>query len=199
MRVSRVAAAESKARVVEKASRMLRERGVEAASIAEVMHAAGMTHGGFYKHFGSKDELARAAVRFAFEEIIERFDRRKAAEGAAAAVAAYIDDYLSAAHIAHSGFGCPVAALGAEAARYDDELRAEFIAGSERLIQRLAEPAATEPHGDGKRARAAAIRTLTQLVGAAVIARAVGQGALQDEILAACTERQEGRAGGAAE
>lgn len=193
MRVSRVAAAESKGRVVEKASRMLLERGVEAASIAEVMHAAGMTHGGFYKHFGSKDELARAAVRFAFDEIVERFDRRKAADGAAAAVAAYVDDYLSAAHIAHSGFGCPVAALGAEAARRNDELRAEFIAGAGRLIECLSEPAATERHGDGKRARAAAIRTLTQLVGAVVVARAVGQGALQNEIRAACAERPDRR------
>ncbi len=194
MRVSRTAAVESKARVVAAASQMVRERGVEAASIADVMHAAGMTHGGFYKHFGSKDELARAAVRFAFDEIVERFDRREAAAGADAAVAAYVQDYLSAAHVAHSGAGCPVAALGAEAGRHGDELRAEFIDGAERLIERLSAPAGTGRRGDRQRARAAAILTLTQLVGAVVVARAIGDGSLQGEILDACADGLDKRA-----
>jgi TetR/AcrR family transcriptional repressor of nem operon len=167
---------------------MLRERGLEAASIADVMHEAGMTHGGFYKHFKSKNDLVRAAVRFAFDEIIERFDRREATGGRDDALAAYVEEYLSLAHIAHSGAGCPVAALGADAGRNSIWLSAEFIDGAEKLIQRIGQAGEAASEGAEHHARAAAIRTLTQLVGAVVVARAVGPGRLRDELLAACAD-----------
>lgn len=184
MRVSREAAAESKSRVVRTASKMIRERGVDAASIADVMQASGMTHGGFYKHFDSKNDVVRAAVRFAFDDIVERFDRRMAEKGEAAAVAAYVAEYLSQGHIAEPGIGCPVAALGADAGRHSDWLSGEFAAGAEALIERVSKATGNSSR-DKRSQRAAAIRTLTQLVGAVVIARAVGPGRLRDEILAA--------------
>jgi TetR/AcrR family transcriptional repressor of nem operon len=184
MRVSREAAAESKSRVVRTASKMLRERGVDAASIADVMQASGMTHGGFYKHFESKNDVVRAAVRLAFDEIVGRFDRRKAENGEAAAVSAYVAEYLSKEHVAQPGLGCPVAALGADAGRHSDWLGPTFAAGAEDLIERVVD-AAGPSSGDPQGARSAAIRKLTQLVGAVVVARAVGAGPLQDEILAA--------------
>jgi TetR/AcrR family transcriptional repressor of nem operon len=187
MRVSREVAAESRSRVVRAASKMLRERGVDAASIADVMQASGMTHGGFYKHFESKNDLVRAAIRFAFDDIAGRFDGRKAENGEAAAVAAYVAEYISKVHVAEPGFGCPVAALGADAGRHSDWLGEEFAAGAEKLIERISK--ATEKSGRNKqRARSAAIRTLTQLVGAVVVARAFGPGRLQDEVLAACAD-----------
>jgi TetR/AcrR family transcriptional repressor of nem operon len=167
---------------------MLRERGLEAASIADVMHAAGMTHGGFYKHFKSKKELVGAAVRFAFDEIIERFACREATGGRDAALAAYAEEYLSAAHIAHAGAGCPVAALGADAGRNNSCLSAEFIDGTEKLIRRIGQTGEAASDDDEQHARAAAIRTLTQLVGVVVVARAVGPGRLRDELLAACAD-----------
>jgi TetR/AcrR family transcriptional repressor of nem operon len=188
MRVSREAAAETKARVVEVASRMLRERGLDAASIADIMHAAGMTHGGFYKHFKSKNDLVCEAVRFAFDEITKRFDRREATSGRDAALAGYVEEYLSAAHIAHAGAGCPVAALGADAGRNSGWLGAEFSDGTEQLIRRIGQTGEAASDDDEHHGRAAAIRTLTQLVGAVVVARAVGPGRLRDELLAACAD-----------
>jgi len=174
MRKSREATAESKRRIVEAAATMARERGLEATVVADVMRAAGMTHGGFYKHFASKDDLAAAAVRRAFDEVLERFDRRASRDGPPAAVAAYRRDYLAPSHIDDPGRGCPIAALGPEAFRHADTLGSEFAAGAEALVARCA--------GD----RAAAIRDLVMLVGAVVVARAVGPGALREKILAAC-------------
>jgi len=174
MRMSRDATAQSKRRIVEVASTMARERGWEATAIADVMSAAGMTHGGFYKHFASKDDLAAAAVRRAFADVVERFDRRASRDGGPAAIAAYRRDYLSPSHVDDPGRGCPIAALGPDAFRHADALASEFAAGAEALIARCA--------GDST----AAIRDLVMLVGAVVVARAVGPGALREKILAAC-------------
>lgn len=179
MRKSKEAAAESRRRIVDAAARMLRVRGVEATSVADLMHAAGMTHGGFYKHFSSKDELADLAAREAFREITDRFDERERREGREAAQAAYLADYLSPGHVERPEVGCPVAAFGADAGRRPDALAAAFVDGVETLIAR----AAVE---EGDAGRAEAIRRLATAVGAVVAARAVGKGPLRDEILAAC-------------
>ena len=165
MRMSREATAGSKARIVAAAAKLLRERGIEGASVADVMHEAGMTHGGFYKHFESKEALAEAAMRSVFRDTAGRFDAREAEAGWPAAVQAYVDDYLSQRHIENPGLGCPVAAIGADAGRRPETLSPAFAEGAE--------------------ARAQAIRRLTMLVGAVVVARAVGPGALREEIRAA--------------
>jgi TetR/AcrR family transcriptional repressor of nem operon len=175
MRMSREAAAESRARIVAEAARMLRARGVEGASVAEVMQAAGMTHGGFYKHFPSKDALLAEAATAAFGEAAARFDRRAARNGAEAATAAFVRDYLSAAHIDQPERGCPLPAAGADASRHPQALAETFSEGVEALLARVA-PQET---------RAGAIVKLVTLVGAVVTARAVGAGALRQEILAA--------------
>ncbi len=179
MRKSKEAAAESRRRIVETASRMLRERGTEGASVADVMHAAGMTHGGFYKHFASKDELSDLAARAAFAEVAARFDERAQRDGDGAARQAYLDEYLSPAHVEHPEFGCPVAAFGADAGRRPEALAAAFSDGAETLIARM------NRTGDAA-GRAEAIRRLATAVGAVVVARSVGQGPLRDAILAAC-------------
>ena len=184
MRASREAAAESKARIVETASKMLRKRGLEGASIADVMEGAGMTHGGFYKHFSSKDDLNAAAARAAFHEIVDRFDARERAAGVEAAVRAYVEEYLSPSHVERPELGCPVAALGADAGRHSEALAGTFAAGAEALIERLSRPSTEGP--ERETARREAIRRLATLVGAVVAARAVGPGALRDQILAAC-------------
>jgi TetR/AcrR family transcriptional repressor of nem operon len=183
MRMSREATAQSRERILTAASKMVRERGVEATSIADVMQAAGMTNGGFYRHFRSKDEMIAAAIRAAFDEITDRFDRRLRQHGAAAAVAAYVDEYLSVLHLEHPGRGCPVAALGTDAGRSHGAFAEEFIVGAKKLIERL-----SDVSGPGAPERADAIRRLVTLVGAVVIARAVGPGILRDEIINACLQ-----------
>ena len=129
------------------------------------MHEAGMTHGGFYKHFSSKDELADLAARAAFEEIAGRFDERNREQGIDAAQRAYFDEYLSIAHIEHPEAGCPVSAFGVDAGRHPNALASAFADGAEMLIARIAS-------GDSSR-RPDAIRKLTMLVGAVIVARAV--------------------------
>jgi TetR/AcrR family transcriptional repressor of nem operon len=174
--MSRAATAESRARLVSEAAKLLRQRGPEGASVADICHAAGLTHGGFYKHFGSKEELLAEATAAAFGEVTGRYDRREAAKGADAAAASYVAEYLSAAHLAHPEHGCPVAAFGADAGRRPESLAPAFAEGVEALIARFARV-------EGCRDKA--IRRLLLLVGAAVAARAVGDGALRRELLTA--------------
>jgi len=99
-----------------------------------------------------------------------------------AAISAYVEEYLSEGHLEHPELGCPMASAGAEAARGAGVFAQDFAAGAEEMIKRLA----TSFHGGDALDRAKAIRCLATLVGAVVIARAVGRGPLRDEIMAAC-------------
>jgi TetR/AcrR family transcriptional repressor of nem operon len=184
--MSREATVQSRKRILGAASKMVRERGVDATSIADVMQAAGMTNGGFYRHFQSKDEMIAAAIRAAFEEIVDRFDRRLEQSGAAAAIEAYVNEYLSDFHVEHPDCGCPVAAIGSEAGRRCDVFAEEFVAGSEQLIQRLSDTEARTTDATAASGRTAALHRLATLVGAIIIARAAGRGALRDEVIDAC-------------
>ena len=114
MRVSREAAQASRKRIIQEAARLMREKGVGSTSVADVMGAAGMTTGGFYKHFESKDDLAAAAVGAAFESILAPLQRSAEKSGPAPARAAYLRHYLSEAHVRNPGKGCPVAAMGVD-------------------------------------------------------------------------------------
>jgi TetR/AcrR family transcriptional repressor of nem operon len=179
MRVSREAAAASKARITGEAARLMRENGIEGTSVADVMAAAGMTTGGFYKHFESKDDLTAAAVREAFDGILTGLARSADAQGAQAAQKAYFETYLSEAHVRNPGGGCPVASLGPEAARAARPVGAAFEDGIEKTIGLLAGKPLT------RQERAELIRQMSTLIGAVILARAVGEGPLGDEILAA--------------
>jgi TetR/AcrR family transcriptional repressor of nem operon len=167
MRKSRTAAAQTKATIIGTAARLFRERGFDAVSINDVMSAAGLTIGGFYRHFESKEALAAAAIEAA---TVESNAQRE--EGPLA------PEYLSALHRDNPGHGCPVAALVSEVARQTAPARAAFTDAVRALVARL------EPEtGD----RSAALRRTVELVGAIALARAVRQDdkRLSDEILRA--------------
>ena len=132
-----------------------------------------------------------AAIRAAFDEIADRFDKRLEQSGAAAAIEVYVEEYLSKRHLEHPGHGCPVAGAGTDAGRFHGAYSEEFIAGTEKLIQRLS---AAEGGMAVASERARAIRRLLMLVGAVVTARAVGPGALGEEIVAACIDEFTGHA-----
>lgn len=179
MRVSREEAQASRKRIIHEAARLMREKGISGTSVADVMSAAGMTTGGFYKHFESKDALATAAVEAAFDSILAPLQRSADKSGAAAARAAYLRQYLSEAHVRNPGKGCPVAAMGTDGGRESALLGPEFTRGIEATLDFLGV-------ADGTKAdRAGLIRQMAALVGAVVLARAVGEGELRDEILAA--------------
>ncbi len=185
MRQSRQATAESRARIVEAASHLFRKRGLEATGVADIMQAAGLTHGGFYRHFPSKDALAAEAVAAAFAERTRVLapDGDRADAGS---LKAYVELYLSDGHLAHPETGCPMAALASEAAHSPPEMHAALAAGGERLIDLIARSA---PDADGARARA--LRLIATMVGAVAIARAVGTSGLASEVLSAALHDPE--------
>lgn len=179
MRQSREETAESRTRIVRAAARLFRRNGLEATTVADVMQAAGLTHGGFYRHFASKDALAAAAVAEAFKER----NHSLCPEGLPpepSALSNYIASYLSLSHIEHPEVGCPIAALASEAAHGPPALQSALADGTDRLVNLLAGAAV----GDAL-ARERAMRVLASMVGAVAIARATGASELASEVVSA--------------
>jgi TetR/AcrR family transcriptional regulator, transcriptional repressor for nem operon len=180
MRVSREQAARNRERVLEVASRLFRERGFEGVSVAELMRAAGLTHGGFYGQFSSKEDLMAQACERSLAGSLERWSRlaADAPEGPLQAIAAH---YLSVAHRDHPGTGCLLSALGTEASRQAAPVRRAVTASVRSLVATLARFVSGRSEA-ARRERALA--TFASLVGAMVLARAVDDADLSDEILA---------------
>jgi TetR/AcrR family transcriptional repressor of nem operon len=172
--------ARSHERIVEIAAARLRESGTAGPGVAELMKAAGLTHGGFYKHFGSREDLVAEAVDRALREN-EGFVTTLTAGAADArtALELFVEWYASAEHRDTPSAGCAVVAFGADAPRADQRVRASYAGQVERYLTHLEALL-------GDRARAAA--ALSTLVGAVLVARGIGPGELSDEILAAARE-----------
>ena len=171
--------------IVSTASKMLRKRGVDRTSVMNVMRAAGMTHGGFYRHFKSKDEFVAECTRNAFQAIIARFQARSEKEGPKAALSAYVDDYLTGHHVNAPEMGCPIAAYGAEAARESRAVREAFAEGMDQVRSLMAEGMSCPK--DQRRPRAGELQAL--MTGAVVMARAAGNSELSREILDSARQR----------
>jgi TetR/AcrR family transcriptional repressor of nem operon len=136
------------------------------------MAAAGLTHGGFYAHFESKDELVREAIARANDETVDRLSRPLAALPQEQHLQAVVDTYLSTAHVTHPERGCPLAALGAEIARGGDPARGTLAAGVRdrlRWMRQLSAGGGADPLTDDQ-----ATGVLACMVGGVVLARAVG-------------------------
>jgi len=181
MRRSREAKAETHDAIVEKASRLFRERGVEGTSVGDIMAEAGLTHGGFYRHFENKDALVAATIRSAFDGVAEAVRSRAEVVGLGAAVGDYLNFYLSSEHLAHPGLGCPAPSLAGEIARGSDALKAEFGAGFDQVARVLAEGMT----GSETSRRERALRELAMRVGAVLIARA-SHPEMAMEVMKAC-------------
>ena len=184
MRVSRAEKERSRARIVDSASRLLRERGIEGASVADVMSDAGLTHGGFYRHFATKDELVRAALDSAFRQVADRLDRADSpsdGEAQARHLMEFERSYLSDAHVAAAGYGCPVAALAGDVSRAGEEVRGTFGQGVRRVVSGMANLLS----GTRAQRQTRAWRQLAMMAGAVAIARA-SDPETAAEVLAAC-------------
>ena len=188
MRITREEAERNRARIVEAAAKLFRENGFERVGVAELMREAGMTHGGFYNHFQSKEELEAAASTLAFERAIAGLAETQAGASAAerrAAFARYVDHYLSAKARDASAARCPMVALTVDATRQGPAVRQAFAEGVASYVDALA--AGAKGAGGGKeRARARAIEALALMVGGLLLARGVTDAdrPLSDEILA---------------
>ena len=168
MRVSQQEMDASHERIVKGAARLFRERGIRATSVADAMSEAGLTHGGFYRHFKSKDDLIVEALRLAFEGFTGPLESRQTVEPPDQVAAAFKALYLSDEHVANPGLGCPMPANGSDVAREAAPVRAEFSAGLARVLRALAKAQA----GTDAQRHDAAARELAMLVGAVVLARA---------------------------
>ena len=172
---------ETRERVLKEASRALRAKGPDGVSVGGIMSRLGLTHGGFYAHFESKDDLIVEAIGTMFDDARARFERSAAQEAPGAALDHYISFYLSTQHRDARERGCPLAALSADLSRLDVEPRARFAAGVGALTSRLA--TALERHGI-ENAQHAASSMLAELVGALSLSRAVADPEQSEAILA---------------
>ncbi|WP_043831035.1 TetR/AcrR family transcriptional regulator [Muricoccus aerilatus] len=181
MRVTRAQAAENRARVVEVASRLFRERGFDGVGVDSLMQEAGLTHGGFYRAFGSKEALAAEACAGTLQASAEHWSRLIEDAGPDA-LAAIAQRYLSPRHRDAPGEGCAFAALAVEAGRRDGPVRKTFSQGLKAAIERLTR---VVPGRGAAARREKAIATFAGLVGTLVLARAADDPAFSEEILAA--------------
>jgi TetR/AcrR family transcriptional regulator, transcriptional repressor for nem operon len=175
MKVSREQVAENRRRILDAAAQLFRERGFENVTVAEVMSAAGLTHGGFYGHFDSKEALIDAAMG---HEPSARRSGRLTLDNPSR----YADAYLSRHHRDNIAVSCPFSALGTEAARASAAVRHTMTESLRRQIEAIA-PASQGNTPQERRQNA--IATLSSMIGAMVLARIADDERLSDEVLAA--------------
>jgi TetR/AcrR family transcriptional regulator, transcriptional repressor for nem operon len=192
MGYSKAQKARTHKRIVAIASKRFREKGLAGFGIAELMKEAGLTVGGFYKHFDSRDALVAEAVSSAFGDWQRRVDAT-ASGGPPVSYAKLIDDYLSDAHRKNPGTGCAFSALAPEIARSDKRTRALT---TEQVRDDLDLVAGLLPGKDNRAARSRAILIFSALVGAMSLARAVSDESLSREILKTVAERLKNSADG---
>lgn len=185
MKVSREQFEENHRAIVDAASLDFREHGFGAVSVADLMHKAGLTHGAFYSHFTSKDDLISQAFSNACEGSMRVWETLDTT-GQRSPFLAVVERYLRRTHLSRRGPGCPVAALGGEIARASPQVRATATSAIRRMIDHLARLAPGRSH-QARRRRALA--TYASLVGGLVLARAVDDPKLADEILDAVSDQ----------
>lgn len=176
-RMSEAEKRKSHKRILDAAARLMRENGIGPTSVADVMKAARLTHGGFYRHFSSKDDLVAAAFQQAVDGVVkdmeaapsetERYEHRRS----------YIDLYLSQDHLQDRGQGCPLAAMGAEIALHENEAKDAASATIDRMAALLAEDEGGSSHQG--------TATMALLLGTITLARLKATEADADEVLVA--------------
>ncbi len=179
MKVSREQAAENRERIVQVAAKLFRERGFDGIGVADLMKAAGLTHGGFYGHFASKEDLAAEASGRALEETLQSWSAaiEKTPEEAFQKI---INRYLSEGHRDAPGRGCLVAALGSDVGRQARPVRRVVTDGINAFIGQLMQ---LVPGKTKAVRRRLALTDLAAMVGAVTIARAVDDPALSKDVL----------------
>jgi TetR/AcrR family transcriptional repressor of nem operon len=176
MRKSRQETSETRQRIVEAASVEFRKNGIGGTGLSGLMTAAGLTHGGFYRHFQSKDQVVAEACGAAIDGLVSELEE-VADNGGFAAI---VGHYLSAHHRDALEQSCPYAALGSELVRSNDQVKAIATQGLERVIGVLA---AQSESGNSESERARALVAMCTMMGALTLSRMASQPALSAEIL----------------
>jgi TetR/AcrR family transcriptional regulator, transcriptional repressor for nem operon len=186
MRVSRVQAEENRQTVINVASRLFRERGFDGIGLKDLMESAGLTQGAFYKQFASKDDLAAQASKRALESASRRW-AAAAAANPTDPLGAVIAFYLSTGHREEKMDGCPIVALGSDAARQGADVKASFEAGIKAHLEILGRLIADNDGGEPDRRAAMAI--LSTMVGALTLSRVVNDLGLAQAFLDTAVEQ----------
>jgi TetR/AcrR family transcriptional repressor of nem operon len=171
----------TRSKVLEVAAKAIREDGPDRIGVAGVMAEAGLTHGGFYAHFKSKDELVAAAIEQMFENTRARLKHEMEGHPPAEGLSNYIEFYLSKKHRDARGAGCPMAALASDLPRLSEETRELFAEGARRLTDVIAEKLSALGH---EHPHMLARSTVSELVGALSLARVETDVKRSDAILA---------------
>src|SRR3954465_1996176 len=171
MRYSKQHKLETHARIVKKASVRLREKGAHGIGVADLMKDAGLTHGGFYAHFDSREALVIEAFGYAMDRSTERWRKIAEEKPRGKRLATIVDSYLTPVHRDDPGHGCAVPALGAEIARESSKTRKAFAAKLEQMIDMLADQVLEVPR---KSARKQAVAALATMMGTLVLSRIAG-------------------------
>jgi TetR/AcrR family transcriptional repressor of nem operon len=185
MRYSPEHKAETHARIVRKASVRLREKGAHGVGVADLMKEAGLTHGGFYAHFASREALVIEAFCDAMDRSTERWRKTLAETPADKRIAMIVDRYLTSQHRDDCGHGCAVPALGAEIARESAKTRKTFAAKLEQMVDLFADQIPDVPRRVARKRAAAMMATL---MGTLVMSRIAGGSEFSDDILSAGRE-----------
>jgi TetR/AcrR family transcriptional repressor of nem operon len=192
MRYSETHKAETHARLLKLAGRTLRERGPEGLAVGELMATAGLTHGGFYAHFKSKDVLLTEALAGIFEESRQKLRTMMQGMSPRDALRHYVDSYVSPAHRDRAGGGCPLVALNSHMPRQSRKFRVEFDAGVQTMVADLARGLGAAGIAD---AASLAPEMVAAMAGAVAVSRAVSDRRLSDGFLAATRESIKARLG----
>ena len=179
MKVSREQASQNRERVLQVASRLFRERGFDGIGVADLMKSAGLTHGGFYGQFGSKEDLMAEVCHQSFDHAQEIW-QKVGASAEAEPLAAVMKAYLSPWHRDHPGEGCVFASLGADCTRHGGSIRQAVTRGTRAMLDLFTSFA---PGRAKALKRERAIVAYASMIGALVMARAVDDEALSTEIL----------------
>ena len=177
--------AEIHRKIVKDASRRIRNEGITGAAVSAVMRDAGLTHGGFYKHFGSKDELLMESLSAAFEEIADRLAQAAEQSPPETAWKAIVKTYLSLESCDRIEYGCPLPALAPELARADQAMKAQIFEELKKYRSRMLPFMPGQRTADKERAFFSIFATMT---GAIEIARMLPEPAMREKVLASARE-----------
>jgi len=182
MRYSREHKQETHDRIVKKASVRLREKGAHGIGVADLMKEAGLTHGGFYAHFDSREALVIEAFAYAMDRSMEHWRKITGEASPEKRLALIAEAYLSVLHRDNPGQGCSIPSLGAEIARESPKTRKAFAGKLDEMIEMMTDYIPNLPR---KAARKQAIATLATMAGTMLLARIAGSSDLSDEVLKA--------------
>jgi TetR/AcrR family transcriptional regulator, transcriptional repressor for nem operon len=180
MRYSKEHKLETHARIVKNASVRLREKGAHGIGVADLMKDAGLTHGGFYAHFDSREALVIEAFAYAMDRSTERWRKRAEQTPPEKRLAAIVETYLTPTHRDDPGHGCAVPALAAEVVRESPKTRRAFATKVEQMVDMIAEQISD---ASPKIARKRAIASVATMMGTMVLARVAGNSEFSGEIL----------------